>query len=120
MNFWRKALKDINYSSGREFCGSMVGPSKKEKSVSSLFPAVEASESISKRHQEVRERGGETGWPSAVSLIHGSPRRCVHQSTGARRDANRHGGMLPQAQDGRQKMSVGVNRHNTGPNGTSV
>lgn len=96
VNFWRKALKDINYFSGRGFCGSMVGPSRKEKSVRALFPAVEASESISKRHQDVRERGGGgRGWPRAISLIHWSPRLCVHQSTGTRGDANRHGGHDP-------------------------
>lgn len=121
VNFWRKALKDINYFSGREFCGSIVGPSRKEKSVRALFPAVEASESISKRHQDVRERGGETEAGPARSVWstgpHGSA--CTRAQVPGEMQTDT-GGMLPQAQDGWQKMSVDVNHHNTRPNGTSV
>ena len=59
MDFWRKALQDINRFSGWDFRGSTVSPSKKEKFVWALFLAVEALESISKRHKDMRQRGGE-------------------------------------------------------------
>lgn len=120
VNFWRKALKDISYFSGWEFCGSMVSPSMKEKFFRALFLAVEALESISKRHKDVRQRGGEAEagpaqsvWPTV------SPWPCVHQSTGTER-CRHSGACCPQAQDGRRKMDADINHHNTRSDGTSV
>ena len=104
VNFWRKALKDISYFSGWEFCGSMVSPSMKEKFVRALFLAVEALESISKRHKDVRQRGGEAEagparsvWPARSSWP------CVHQSTGTKRDADTagHAALKLRMDDGR-------------------
>ena len=104
VNFWRKALKHISYFSGWEFCGSMVSPSMKEKFVRALFLAVEALESISKRHKDVRQRGGEAEAGPARSVWPArSPWPCVHQSTGTKRAADTagHAALKLRMDDGR-------------------
>lgn len=92
VDFWRKALQDINRFSGWDFRGSTVSPSKKEKFVWALFLAVEALESISKRHKDRRQRGGEAeAGPARSVWPTGSPRPCAHQSTGTETDAGSAG-----------------------------